>query len=123
MAIRRYSSVLIASLFVAAIATYLVFRYINASTASNQIATRPVVVAAKDIAEGAEIQEADVRVAQWPEPRFPRTRSRPRAGERTRVTCGHLCGEAIVPVGWLPKARRQGWKARSLRRGRWGAYQ
>ncbi|MBL0170967.1 MAG: Flp pilus assembly protein CpaB [Gemmatimonadaceae bacterium] len=113
MAIRRYSSVLIASLFVAAIATYLVFRYINASTARNQIATRPVVVAAKDIAEGAEIQEADVRVEQWPEPVVPENAFETPVRVSGRVShVAIYAGEAIVPGRLAPEGAAPGLEAK-----------
>ncbi|MEQ1691767.1 MAG: Flp pilus assembly protein CpaB [Gemmatimonas sp.] len=113
MATKRYSLVLFASLFVAALATFLVFRFINASTARNQIATLPVVVAAKDIAEGAEIQEADVRVEQWPEPVVPEN-----AFEATVRISGRVsrvpiyAGEAIVPGRLAPEGATPGLEAK-----------
>lgn len=113
MATRRYSLVLVASLVVAAIATLLVFQFISARTTGSQIATLPVVVAAKDIAEGAEIQEADVRVEQWPEPVVPENafESSARVGGRvSRVPI--YAGEAIVPGRLAPEGAKPGLEAK-----------
>jgi len=98
MATRKYSLVLFGSLGVAAIATVLVFQYINASTAKNRIGTLPVVVAAKDIPVGGEILEADVRVEQWPEPVVPENAFESPVRVSGRVAqVAIYAGEAIVP--------------------------
>lgn len=113
MATRRYSLVLVASLIVAAIATFLVFEYISASTTRNQIATLAVVVAAKDIPEGAEIQEADVRVEQWPEPVVPENAFESAARVAGRVSHVPIyAGEAIVPGRLAPEGATPGLEAK-----------
>jgi len=52
---------------VAAVAAVLVFRRVLESPgAPSRVATRPVVVALRDIAEGRAIDRTSVIVAQWP---------------------------------------------------------
>lgn len=113
MASKKYSFVFLASLGVAAIATAMVYRYINASTARNRIATTSVVVAARDVAEGAAIKESDLRVEQWPEPVVPEN-----AFESTVRVSGRVArvaiytGEAIVPGRLAPEGVTPGLEAR-----------
>lgn len=113
MATRRYSLVLVTSLIVAAIATFLVYRYIASSTQRNQIATLPVVVAAKNIAEGAEILDADVRVEQWPEPVVPENAFEAPVRVSGRVSRVPIyAGEAIVPGRLAPEGASPGLEAK-----------
>ena len=113
MATTRYSAVLFSSLIVAAIATFLVFRYIDASTAQNQIATVSVVVAVKDIPEGAEVNEVDVRVEQWPEPVVPEKAFTSVARVSGRVTSVPVyAGEAILAGRLAPEGTTPGLEAR-----------
>jgi pilus assembly protein CpaB len=113
MATKKYSLILFSSLGVAAVATLLVFRLISASTTRNQIPTLAVVVAAKDIAEGAEILEGDVRIERWPEPVVPENafESPVRVGGRvSRVAI--YAGEAIVPGKLAPEGATPGLEAK-----------
>ena len=113
MVTRRYSAVLLSSLIVAAVATYLVFRFIDLSTERNQIGTLAVVVAAKDISEGAEIQEADVRVEQWPEPVVPENAFEAAVRVSGRVSRVPIyAGEAIVPGRLAPEGTTPGLEAK-----------
>jgi pilus assembly protein CpaB len=94
-------------------ATLLVFRSISASSRENQIATLPVVVAARDIAEGAAIQDADLRVEQWPEPVVPENAfsSQVRlSGRVSRVAI--YAGEAVVPGRLAPEGAAPGLEAK-----------
>ncbi len=68
---RRYRFVLYLALAVAAAATFGVYRVLTAMRASSRVATRPVVVAAVDIAEGSALTAASMLVAQWPEVTVP----------------------------------------------------
>lgn len=103
MANNRYSLVLYGALVVAAAATYGVYRYVETARASNQIVTLPVVVAARDIAEGEKIDRLALTVAQWPAPTVP-------AGVYSAVdsVAGRVArimvfkGEAIVPGRLAP---------------------
>ena len=113
MATQRYSVVLVSSLLVAAVATYLVFRYIDTTTASNQIATVAVVVAVKDIPEGAELHDSDVRVEQWPEPVVPDNAYGAVVRVSGRVTSVPVyAGEAIVPGRLAPEGTMPGLETR-----------
>ena len=64
---RRYRFVLYAALLIAAAATFGVYRVITAMQVNSRVATRPVVIAAADIPEGAGLTVAVLTVAQWPE--------------------------------------------------------
>ena len=68
---RRYRFVLYLALAVAGAATFGVYRVLTAMRASSRVATRPVVVAAIDIAEGTALTSATMVVAQWPEVTVP----------------------------------------------------
>lgn len=103
MATNRYSLVLYSALVVGAAATYGVYRYVEAARASNQIATLPVVVAARDIPEGTTIDRLALVVAQWPSPTVPAgvyATVDSVAGRVARVTV--FKGEAIVPGRLAP---------------------
>lgn len=113
MATKKYSLVLFASLAVAAVATMLVFQVINASTARNRIATLPVVVASKDIAEGDELREADLRVEQWPEPVVPENAFEAPVRVSGRVARVPIyAGEAVVPGRLAPEGATPGLEAK-----------
>lgn len=66
MAARRYTVVFYVAVIVALGATYAVYRVIESTKASSRIATAPVVVANRDIAQGERIDRLAVTVAQWP---------------------------------------------------------
>lgn len=103
MAANRYSIVFVAAIVVAGVATYAVFRTVEASKASARIATSAVVVASRDIAEGLVIDRLAVVVAQWPEPTIPAgtfTSIDSVAGRVARVPI--FTGEPIVPGRLAP---------------------
>ena len=109
MATNRYSLVLYGALVVAAAATYGVYRYVENAKASTQIATLPVVVAARDIPEGSAIDRLAVTVAQWPAPTVPAgvfANIDSVAGRVSRVTI--FKGEAIVPGRLAPDGTSPG---------------
>ena len=68
MASKRYTLVFYAALVVALIATFGVYRVLEATKASSRVATAPVVVAAAEIQEGRLIGREAVTVAMWPVP-------------------------------------------------------
>src|SRR5688500_16533021 len=71
MAERRYTLVFVIALLTAGAATFGIFRALEASKASNRIATQPVVIAAQDMTEGQSIDRVNVQVAQWPSAAVP----------------------------------------------------
>lgn len=109
MATNRYSLVLYGALVVAAGATYGVYRYLETARASNQIATLPVVVAARDISEGTTIDRLAVTVAQWPAPTVPAgvySNLDSVAGRVARIAV--FKGEALVPGRLAPEGTGPG---------------
>ena len=66
MAERRYTTIFGAALVTAALATFGIYRVLQASKAQNRVITRPVVIAFKDVSEGKAIDRASVTVAEWP---------------------------------------------------------
>lgn len=109
MATNRYSLVLYGALVVAAGATYGVYRYLENAKASNQIATLPVIVAARDIPEGTTIDRLAVSVVQWPAPTVPAgvySNIDSVAGRVTRVNV--YKGEPMVPGRLAPEGTGPG---------------
>ena len=106
---RRYRFVLYLALAVAAAATFGVYRVLTAMRASSHVATRPVVVAAVDIAEGAALTSAAMVVAQWPEVTVPAgVYDRPDSllGRVARVAI--FKGEPMVPGRLAPNGTTAG---------------
>lgn len=66
MAERRYTFIFAAALATAGLATFGIYRVLEATKAQNKIITRPVVVALQDVSEGRSIERTSVMVAQWP---------------------------------------------------------
>jgi pilus assembly protein CpaB len=98
MAQRRYTVIFYAAVFIAAMATYGVFRVLQAAKASGQVATRAVIVAAKDIPAGAALDRQSLEVRQWPAVTVPKEAFgslQAAIGRVTRVPV--FTGEAIVP--------------------------
>ncbi len=52
MAERRYTTIFAAALVTAAVATFGIYRVLEATKAQNHIITRPVVIALEDVSEG-----------------------------------------------------------------------
>jgi pilus assembly protein CpaB len=98
MAQRRYTIVFYAAVFIAAMATYGVYRVLQAAKMSAQVETKPVVVATKDIPAGAALDKQALEVRQWPGVAVPKealTSLDAASGRVTRVPV--FAGEAIVP--------------------------
>lgn len=113
MAQRRYTIVFYAAVFIAAIATYGVFRVLQAAKTSGRIATRPVVVAAKDIPAGAALDAQSLTVKQWPAVTIPRDAFgslQSAVGRVARVPV--FAGEAIVPGRLAREGTAPGLEAR-----------
>ena len=104
MAQKRYTIVFYVAVFIAAIATYGVYRVLQAARASARVATRPVVVAAKDIPAGAALEQAALEVMQWPAVAVPEDALSSLEAANGRVARVWVFkGEAIVP-GRLARA-------------------
>ena len=109
MAAKRYTLIFYAALIVAVIATFGVYRILEATKASSRVATMPVVVAAKDMPEGITIDRVAVTVAQWPvgtQPAGAYTSVDSVANRVTRVAV--YKGEALVPGRLAPEGTGPG---------------
>ena len=103
MAERRYTTIFGAALITAALATFGIYRVLQASKAENRIVTRPVVIAAKDVGEGKTIDREAVTVAEWPINTVPAgafASIDSVAGRVTRIDV--FRGEVIVPGRLAP---------------------
>lgn len=112
MAGRKYTFIFYGAVLIALAATYGVWRVIESTRAANQIATRPVVVANRDIHEGSLIDGA-LRVERWPEPIVPDSVYSEVAlldGRVARVPI--FAGEAIVPGRLHPEGTLPGLEAK-----------
>lgn len=109
MAAKRYTLIFYVALVVAVIATFGVYRVLEATKASSRVATMPVVVAAKDMPEGVIIDRMAVVVAQWPvgtQPAGAYTSVDSVAGRVSRVAI--YKGEALVPGRLAPEGTGAG---------------
>jgi pilus assembly protein CpaB len=109
MAAKRYTIVFYVALLVAVIATFGVYRVLEATKASSKIATIPVVVAARDMPEGVIVDRMALVVAQWPagtQPAGAYTSVDSVAGRVTRVPI--YKGEAMVPGRLAPEGTGAG---------------
>jgi pilus assembly protein CpaB len=103
MAAKRYSLVFYAAIIVALLSTFGVYRVLEVTKANARVATAPVVIAQKDLTEGASIDRMAVVVAQWPVGTIPAgafTSIDSVAGRVTRVAV--FKGEALVPGRLAP---------------------
>jgi pilus assembly protein CpaB len=113
MAQKRYTLVFYAAVFVAAIATYGVFRVLQAAKAGARVATRPVVVATKDIPAGASLEKEALEVKQWPAVAIPKDALSSLDAATNRVArVPVFVGEAIVPGRLAPAGTSPGLEAR-----------
>jgi pilus assembly protein CpaB len=104
MAQRRYTIVFYVAVFIAAMATYGVYRVLQAAKLSARVATASVVVAAKDVPAGAVLDQQSLEVKQWPAVAVPEeaiANLDAAVGRVARVPI--FTGEAIVP-GRLARA-------------------
>ena len=103
MAAKRYSFIFYAALIVALISTFGVYRTLEKMKENTRVATGPVVIAQRDMAEGAAIDRMAVGVAQWPVHTIPAgafTSIDSVAGRVTRMTV--FKGEPLVPGRLAP---------------------
>ena len=106
---RRYRFVLYLAIAIAGAATFGVYRVLTAMRASAKVNTRPVVVAAVDIAEGASLAHASMTVVQWPEVTVPSgvfANADSLVGRVARVTI--FKGEPMVPGRLAPSGTTAG---------------
>ena len=109
MAGRRYTFVFYVAVAIAAIATFGVYRVLENTKASSRIATRPLVVAAKNLPEGSAIDRASLSVREWPVATIPAgayASTDSLIGRVTRVSV--FVGEAIVPGRLAPSGTGPG---------------
>jgi pilus assembly protein CpaB len=103
MAERRYTTIFGAALVTAALATFGIYRVLQASKAQNRVITRPVVIAFKDIAESKAIDRPSVTVAEWPINMIPAGAYASVDSVVNRVTRVDVFrGEVIVPGRLAP---------------------
>lgn len=103
MAERRYTLVFYVAIVTALAATYGVYRVLQNTKAQNQVATRPVIVAARDMPEGAAIDRLALAVKEWPVQTIPEgafASPDSLVGRVTRVAV--FAGEPIVPGRLAP---------------------
>jgi pilus assembly protein CpaB len=103
MALNRYSLVLAATLITAGTATFGVFKVIENTRAQNRVLLRDVVVARKDIPEGAALTRSALVVHEWPVVTVPAgalASLDSAVGRVTRVPV--YAGEVIVPGRLAP---------------------
>jgi pilus assembly protein CpaB len=103
MARKRYSLIFSVAIVVALISTFGVYHILEETKARARVATGPVVIAQKDMAEGAAIDRMAVVVAQWPIQTIPAgafTSIDSVAGRVTRMTV--FRGEVLVPGRLAP---------------------
>lgn len=113
MAQRRYTIIFYAAVLVAAMATYGVFRVLQAAKTSARVVTRSVVVAAKDIPAGASLEKQMLELKQWPAVAVPKDAfSTLQAAESRVARVPVFAGEAIVPARLAPAGTAPGLEAR-----------
>ena len=106
---RRYRFVLYLAIAIAGAATFGVYRVLTAMRASARVNTRPVVVAAQDISEGASLTHASLSVVQGPEVTVPSgvyASADSLVGRVARVTI--FKGEPMVPGRLAPSGTTAG---------------
>ncbi|MGH7718760.1 MAG: Flp pilus assembly protein CpaB [Gemmatimonadaceae bacterium] len=113
MSERRYTAVFTISLLIAAAATYGVYRVLKAAEQGNQVDSRPVVVALRNLPQGVTIERAAVGTRNVPIQAIPAgaySRTDSVIGRVTRVAVFE--GEAIVPGRLAPVGASAGIEAR-----------
>jgi len=103
MAERRYTVLLYTAVLTAVVATFGVYRVLQSTRAKSQAATRPVVVASKDLPEGTSLSASNLETKPWPVSTIPAgAYPRPDSliGRVTRVAV--YKGEAMLPGRLAP---------------------
>jgi len=109
MAGRRYTFVFYVAVGIAALATFGVYRVLENTKASSRIATRSLVVAAKNLPEGTAIDRTALSVREWPVATVPAGAfysTDSLIGRVTRVAVFE--GEALVPGRLAPSGTGPG---------------
>jgi pilus assembly protein CpaB len=109
MAERRYTTIFAFAVLTAGVATFGIYRVLQAAKAKNKIQTQPVVVALQDVSEGRSIEPASVTVAQWPAGTVPAgafSSVDSVVGRVTRIDV--FKGEVIVPGRLAPNGTGPG---------------
>jgi pilus assembly protein CpaB len=104
----RYKYVFWGAVLVAVLATFGVYRFLTANS-SAKVATRPVVVASRDIPEGSSVDRLALTLASWPALSVPAgaySTIDSVVGRVTRVNIFN--GEAIVPGRLAPSGTGPG---------------
>lgn len=103
MPLNRYSLVLAATLVTAATATFGVYRVIESTRTQNRVQLRRVLVATKDIPEGAALTRSALGEEQWPIVTVPAGALSSIDSAEGRVTRVPVyAGEVIVPGRLAP---------------------
>jgi pilus assembly protein CpaB len=100
---KRFAVIIWSALVVAAIATFGAYRLLQARTAGAKAVMKSVVVAAKDVPEGAALDATALTLASWPEQTVPPgafSRMDSAVGRVVRVNV--FAGEPIVPGRLAP---------------------
>lgn len=109
MAERRYTVLLYAAVLTAVVATFGVYRVLQNTKAKSQVATRPVVVASKDLPEGASLSGSNVETKQFPVATIPTDAySKPDSLENRVTRVAVFKGEVIVPGRLAPSGTGPG---------------
>jgi pilus assembly protein CpaB len=109
MAERRYTTIFAFAVLTAGVATFGIYRVLQAAKAKNKIQTQPVVVALQDVSEGRSIEPTSVTVAQWPAGTVPAgafSSVDSVVGRVTRIDV--FKGEVIVPGRLAPNGTGPG---------------
>jgi pilus assembly protein CpaB len=109
MAERRYTTIFAFAVLTAGVATFGIYRVLQAAKAKNKIQVQPVVVALQDVSEGRSIEPTSVTVAQWPVGTVPAgafTSVDSVVGRVTRIDV--FKGEVIVPGRLAPNGTGPG---------------
>jgi pilus assembly protein CpaB len=109
MAGRRYTFVFYVAVAIAALATFGVYRVLENTKASSRVATRALVVAAKNLPEGTSIDRSSLSVREWPVATVPAgayANADSLIGRVTRVAVFE--GEPFVPGRLAPSGTGPG---------------
>jgi pilus assembly protein CpaB len=109
MAERRYTTIFAFAVLTAGVATFGIYRVLQAAKAKSKIQTQPVVVALQDVSEGRSIEPTAVTVAQWPAGTVPAGAFATVDSVIGRVTrIDVFKGEVIVPGRLAPNGTGPG---------------
>ena len=110
---KKYNYVFYLAILIAFAATFGVYRIMEATRRANQVVTRPVVVANRDIPHGLLLEDDAFRVEHWPEPIVPDS-----AYADPTLIAGRVAGmpifagEVFVPGRLAPEGTSPGLEAK-----------